>query len=113
MRLLEPDVVVDVLDQLYSECFYKDAHRKIYDAITTLSKRKDPVDIFTVSDELRKSGDLDDIGGTAYLSQLTLKIGAASHIDYHTKSFSEIYTKGTHLHLVQDSEERFRRFNDS
>ena len=89
--LLEPDVVVDVLDQLYAECFYKDAHRKIYDAIATLSKRKDPVDIFTVSDELRKSGDLDDIGGTAYLSQLTLKIGAASHIDYHTKILLQKY----------------------
>ena len=72
--LLEPDVVVDVLDQLSAECFYKDAHRKIYDAIATLSKRNDPVDILTVSDELRKRGDLDDIGGTAYLSQLTLKI---------------------------------------
>lgn len=89
--LLEPDVVVDVLDQLSAECFYKDAHRKIYDAIATLSKRNDPVDILTVSDELRKRGDLDDIGGTAYLSQLTLKIGAAAHIDYHTKILLQKY----------------------
>jgi len=83
--LLEPEVVPDILDQLQADCFYKDIHKKIFEAIRTLSGRNDPVDIFTVSDELSKSGQLDEVGGMAYLSQLSTKIGAAAHVDYHTK----------------------------
>lgn len=83
--LLEPEVVPDVLDQLQSDCFYKDIHKKIYEAITVLSGRNDPVDIFTVSDELSKRGELEEVGGLAYLSQLSTKIGAAAHVEYHTK----------------------------
>jgi len=83
--LLEPNVVPDVLDQLQSECFYKDAHKKIFEAISILSLRNDPIDIYTVSDELTKRGELDEVGGMAYLSQLSIKIGAAAHVEYHTK----------------------------
>ena len=83
--LLEPEVIPDVLDQLQSDCFYKDIHRKIYEAITVLSGRNDPVDLFTVSDELSKRGELEEVGGMAYLSQLSTKIGAAAHVEYHTK----------------------------
>ena len=83
--LLEPGAVTDVLDQITAECFYKDVHKKIFDAIAVLAKRNDPIDIFTVSDELTKRGQIDEVGGMAYLSQLSLKIGAAAHIEYHTK----------------------------
>ena len=83
--LLEPEVVPEVLDQLQADCFYKDIHKKIFEAITTLSSRNDPVDIFSVSDELTKRGELEEVGGMAYLSQLSTKIGAAAHVDYHTK----------------------------
>lgn len=83
--LLEPEVVPDVLDQLQSDCFYKEQHAKIFDAICELSRRNAPVDILSVSDELRKSGDLEAVGGMAYLSQLSNKIGAAAHVDYHSK----------------------------
>jgi len=83
--LLEPEVVPDILDQLQADCFYKDVHKKIFEAITTLSSRNDPVDIFSVSDELSKRGELEEVGGMAYLSQLSTKIGAAAHVEYHTK----------------------------
>lgn len=83
--LLEPEVVPDVLDQLQSDCFYKEQHAKIFGAICTLSTRNEPVDILSVSNELRKNGELEAVGGMAYLSALTNKIGAAAHIDYHSK----------------------------
>jgi replicative DNA helicase len=83
--LLEPEAVPEVLDQLQADCFYKDVHKKIFEAITTLSSRNDPVDIFSVSDELNKRGQLEEVGGMAYLSQLSTKIGAAAHVEYHTK----------------------------
>ncbi len=83
--LLEPNVVPDVLDQISPECFYKEAHAKIFSAISKLSRENAPIDIFTVSDELTRTGELEAVGGMAFLSRLSLKIGAAAHVDYHTK----------------------------
>ncbi len=89
--LIEPDVISDVVDLLSSDCFYKEAHQKIYRAIVDLASRHDPVDIFTVTDELTKSGDIDIVGGPHYLTQLSLKIGAATHVEYHCKVLLQKY----------------------
>lgn len=83
--LIEPNVISDVLDQIQADCFYKNAHQKIFEAIAALATRNDPVDIFSVSDELEKKGLLEEVGGMAYLSRLSTKIGAAAHVEYHTK----------------------------
>lgn len=83
--LLEPNVVPDVLDMLTAECFYKEAHRKIFTAISSLAKSHNPIDIFTVAEELKKSNDLEEVGGAFFLGQLSSKIGAATHVDYHVK----------------------------
>lgn len=87
--LLEPEVVSDVMDQLQADCFFKEAHRKIFEAIAALSLRNDPVDILSVSNELSKSGSLEEVGGMAYLSRLSNKIGAAAHVEYHSKVILE------------------------
>jgi replicative DNA helicase len=89
--MLEPDAVTDVVDTLIPECFYKESNRKIFAAIIALATRHAPVDIFTVSEELNKTGELDAVGGTLYLSQLSMKIGAAAHIDYHSKILLQKY----------------------
>lgn len=89
--LLEPDVVPDVLDLLSSECFYKDTNKKIFTAISKLSAAHNPVDIFTVGDELQKMGVFEEIGGALYLSELSSKIGAAAHVDYHVKILLQKY----------------------
>jgi len=89
--MLEPDAVPDVVDTLTPECFYKESNRKIYTAIVALATRHAPVDIFTVSEELNKNGELEAAGGTLYLSQLSMKIGAAAHIDYHSKILLQKY----------------------
>ena len=83
--LIEPNVVPDVLDQVNSDCFYKDAHARIFEAIAKLSRENAPIDILTVSEELSRNGLLEEVGGMACLSRLSLKIGAAAHVDYHTK----------------------------
>lgn len=83
--LLEPNVVPDVMDQISSDCFYKDAHKKVFEAISKLARENAPIDIFTVSEELNRNGELEAVGGRAFLSRLSLKIGAAAHVDYHTK----------------------------
>lgn len=89
--MLEQNAIADIVDILIPECFYKDSNKKIYKAISSLAMRHAPVDIFTVADELKKSGDLESVGGPLYLSQLSLKIGAAAHIDYHAKLLLQKY----------------------
>lgn len=109
--LLEPNVVPDVLDQIQSDCFYKDAHKKIFEAISQLSQRNDPVDIFSVSDELTKRGQLDEVGGMAYLSQLSTKIGAAAHVEYHTKVLLQKFIQRELIAISYDIQKK--AFDDS
>ena len=89
--LIEPNAVPDVLDSLTADCFYKDAHRKIFSAISSLSLAHDPVDIYTVAEQLKKDGSLEEIGGPYYLSLLSSKVGAAAHVDYHVKILLQKY----------------------
>jgi len=89
--MLEASAVTDVMGILQAECFYKEAHRKIFTAIKTLADRHAPVDILTVAEELKKDQLLDEVGGPVYLSQLSNRVGAAVHIDYHTKILLQKY----------------------
>lgn len=100
--LLEPSTVADVMDLLIPECFYKPANRAIFKAISSLASRHDPVDIFTVSEELKKSGSLEEAGGAYYLTQLSLRIGAAAHIDYHVKILLQKYIQRELINISYD-----------
>ena len=89
--LLEPNAVSDVIDVLNPECFYKDSNKRICKAISSLASKHATIDIFTVAGELTKDESLDEVGGPAYLSQLSLRISSAAHLDYHTKILLQKY----------------------
>lgn len=89
--MLEPSAITDVLDIISPDCFYKEINRKIFSAISSLAAKHAPVDLFTISEELKSSGDLEIVGGVSYLSQLSMKIGAAAHLDYHAKILVQKY----------------------
>lgn len=89
--MIEPNSVPDVLDSLTADCFYKDAHKKIFTAISSLSLAHEPVDIYTVAEELKKTGSLEEVGGPYYLSVLSSRVGAAAHVDYHVKILLQKY----------------------
>lgn len=89
--MIEPNCVPDVLESLTAGCFYKEAHRKIFAAISALTKDHEPVDIYTVAEALKRTGDLEEIGGPYHLSLLSSKVGAAAHVDYHVKILLQKY----------------------
>lgn len=89
--LLESDIVTDLLCQLTVDSFYKRPHQLIFAAMAELAQGSNPVDILTVSDELARRGELDEAGGTAYLSQLSTKIGSAAHVAYHARVLQQKY----------------------
>jgi replicative DNA helicase len=73
------------------DIFYKDSHRNIFIAIESLYKNGNPIDLLTVSAELRKLGLLELAGGDYYLIQLTQKISSSAHIEFHSRILLQKY----------------------
>jgi replicative DNA helicase len=89
--MLERDALTSVIDMLKPEVFYKEAHQKIYRAILDLFEKSEPVDILTVTNQLKKNGDLEMVGGPYYITQLTSRIASSANIEYHTRIVSQKY----------------------
>jgi len=100
--MLEKDALSVVIDILKPETFYTEAHNKIFEAITNLFQKSSPIDILTVSTELRKMGSLDMIGGAYYLTQLTDRVVSAANIEFHARIISQKYIQ---RELIQISSE--------
>lgn len=89
--MLDRDAFSYVMDHLKPEVFYLDAHRLIYEAMMRLFQGGHPVDILTVSEELKKMGKLDLAGGSYYLVQLTQKVTSAANIEFHARILEQKY----------------------
>jgi len=100
--MLEKDAVISVLDILKPEAFYKEANQKIFSAILRLSTKLEPIDIYTVSQELKRTNELDDVGGPYYLTQLTLKVGSAAHINFHAKIIAQKFIQRELIRISSD-----------
>ncbi len=83
--MLEKDALTNVIDILQPESFYKEEHHRIFDAIRRLFSKSQPVDILTVTNELKQSGELDLVGGPYYITQLTNRVASAAHVEYHAR----------------------------
>jgi replicative DNA helicase len=83
--MLDKNAVAEVIDLLQPESFYYDSHQKIFKAIHTLFHQTQPIDILTVTQQLRKSGDLELAGGAYYITQLTNRVASAANIEYHSR----------------------------
>jgi len=100
--LIEKDAISYVSDILKPESFYVDAHATIYRAIQNLFARSQPIDLLTVSEELRKEGQLENIGGAYYLSELTNKIGSSANIEYHARIVIQKFIQRELIHISND-----------
>ncbi len=87
--MLEQGPVNDVIDILTPDSFYKDAHKKIYGAILELFGASESIDILTVTQKLRSSGELDEVGGPYYISQLTNRVASAAHAEAHARIIAQ------------------------
>ena len=84
--MLEKSPLNDVIDIIHRpEIFYKDAHKKIYEAIQELFSSSESIDILTVTQKLRANGNLDQVGGPFYISQLTNRVASAAHAEAHAR----------------------------
>ncbi|MBI3321191.1 MAG: replicative DNA helicase [Candidatus Omnitrophica bacterium] len=81
--LLEEEAVVQAAELLEESTFYNDPHRKIFAALLALYKANVPVDLVTVTDELKKRNALDEIGGPSYLAMLTSIVPTAANAEHY------------------------------
>ncbi|HLA23882.1 MAG TPA: replicative DNA helicase, partial [bacterium] len=83
--LLDRDAIARVVELIRAEDFYRDAHRRIFEAMTDLFERGEPVDLITVTDRLRDKGQLDDVGGAAYVTSLLNSVPTAANVEYYSR----------------------------
>lgn len=83
--MIDKKGVDEVIDILQPEAFYKEAHKHIFEAVVQLFNDSQPIDLLTVSAQLRKNAKLELAGGDFYLIQLTQKISSSAHIEFHSR----------------------------
>ncbi|HEX9996756.1 MAG TPA: replicative DNA helicase [Abditibacterium sp.] len=100
--LMERDAVARAVELLTADDFYRELHKKIYKAILKLFDKGEPIDIVTVAEELRRNGQLDDVGGSEYLSALIDACPSSANIDAYANVVGE---KSVLRQLVKASDE--------
>ncbi len=83
--MIDKKGVDEVIDLLNPDVFYKQSHQHIFEAIHILFENSQPVDLLTVSAQLKKMAKLDLVGGEFYLIQLTQKVSSSAHIEFHAR----------------------------
>ena len=81
-----------------SKDFFRDAHRRIFDKMVALSERGDAIDFVTLKEELSRSGDLDDVGGPAYVASLADGVPRSANVEYYARIVKEKSTLRSLIH---------------
>ena len=89
--MLEKDAYSIVSDILKPECFYEHTHQLIYSAIVDLALQQKPVDMLTVTEQLRRRGELDEVGGEFVITELTGRVASAANIEFHARIIAQKY----------------------
>jgi len=87
--ILDKEAIADAVEIVQSDDFYKEAHREIFEAILSLYDRDQPVDLVTLSEELKKRQTLEAIGGLSYLTSLLAAVPTTTHVSYYAKIVEE------------------------
>jgi replicative DNA helicase len=104
--LIEKEAISKAIEILDDSAFYKPAHQSIYRAMMALFERSEPVDLITMTEELRRRGELEKIGGEYYLTELTSQVSSAANVDYHAHIVLE---KALMRQLIHSSSEVINR----
>ncbi len=87
--LINEDVLSDVTEHVTARDFYDKRHATIFEGMIHLFERHKPVDLLTLTDELKKKDELDTIGGSAYLTELTNYVPTAAHAEAYAEMVSQ------------------------
>lgn len=100
--MIEKDAVIAVLDILSPDSFYKENHKKIYKAIVKISMAEKPIDILTVTEELKNQGELEEVGGAGYITGLTSRVASAAHLGFHARIVAQKFIQRELIRVSTD-----------
>ena len=100
--MIDSNAILDIGDILKPESFYNEAHQKIYSAILKLSEDLQGIDMMTVREELKNRGELEEVGGAAYLAQLTRNVTSSAHLEFHAKIVAQKYIQRQLIRVGSD-----------
>ncbi|MCZ2101355.1 MAG: replicative DNA helicase [Chitinophagales bacterium] len=89
--MIDKDGFPSIIEILRKDSFYLEKHQVIYELMTQLFAKSQPIDLLTVHEGLKKSGELEMVGGIAYLMELTNKVGSAANIEFHARIIAQKY----------------------
>ena len=89
--MLEKDAYMNVCDILVPDSFYDPVNQKIFQAITTLGFNQRPIDMMTVTEQLRQDGTLEEVGGAVHITELTARVYSAANVEYHARIIAQKY----------------------
>ena len=89
--MLEKDAYMNVCDILTPDSFYDPVNQKIFEAITNLGLNQRPIDMLTVTEQLRQNGTLKDVGGAVHITELTSRVYSAANVEFHAKLIAQKY----------------------
>lgn len=100
--MIESSSINLVIDILKVESFYKTSHQEIYRAVFELFAESEPIDMLTVTQQLRKKGKLEMVGGAPYIMRLTSSVNSAANIEYHARIITEQAIKRELIQIASD-----------
>jgi replicative DNA helicase len=103
--MLDKEAINTVIEILSADSFYKEAHILIYKAMTNLYTKSEPIDLLTVTQELRENGTLELVGGAYFITQLTTRLTSAANVEFHSRIIQEKYIQ---RQLIKISKETIR-----
>lgn len=89
--MLEKDAYATVCDLISPQSFYEPVNQKIYEAIQALGAQQTPIDMLTVTEQLRNNLTLDEVGGPAFIAELTSRVASAANIEWHARILAQQY----------------------
>lgn len=103
--MLDKDAVALIIDILRPASFYREAHQHIYKAICVLFEKSHPIDLLTVTEELKKMGKLEMVGGPYQLVELTNRVASSANIEFHARIIAQKFIQ---RELIRSSTETIR-----
>jgi replicative DNA helicase len=100
--LIDSDAIVRIADAVTPEDFYDERHQRIYEAVKKLYEKHRPIDVLTLSNQLKEDSLLDVVGGASYLTELTNYVPTAAHVEHYAEIVAQ---KAVRRRLIKASQD--------
>lgn len=104
--LIDTGAFARVCDTLKPECFYSQKNRYVYESIANLAAKQEPIDMLTVTEQLRKEGHLEDVGGEFYVVDLSMKVNSSANVAYHATVLANKHLARELIHFATEIESK-------